>query len=489
MLLQGDFYALGQRIELKSSNPTSLFDELGNYLITNTYTKLGYLKHRNPDPIAEIRAILQADEISQRKLALGGEEGNPLALAELREFLQLKASNSRVILDEVVNRFTGIPWGWKPEWEVVLLIARLFMAGEIKLMMDSADLEPRAAVEPLTKSARFKQVSLLKRKVADAETLKRARKLHQDLFSNLPPEDQDGLVASMRSRLAGWQSELKGFAPLAASKHHPGLAVIDGATTLIGKQLAIADSFEFVEALVKGRDAWLDLADDAHDVTSFYKTQRPTWQRLLDALERYADNRDALERDIKAAVALGTLESIRDNPTPWSVVSQIEPLIATVDAINEALAQGKREHALLSIDAKIAEVEQALDAAHADAPLRNRALLKLQEFKTKLAGLTSIPKIFYLQDQAGDALDIAMGMIDASTPVVQPARAAENGAKDTAIKTTPAAVAPKPSKLLRPAELAGKTYLETEDEVDAYLTRLKGELLKAIQAGQRVRLQ
>ena len=489
MLLQGDFYALGQRIELKSSNPTSLLDELGNYLITNTYTKLGYLKHRNPDPIAEIRAILQADEISQRKLALGGEEGNPLALAELREFLQLKASNSRVILDEVVNRFTGIPWGWKPEWEVVLLIARLFMAGEIKLMMDSADLEPKAAVEPLTKSARFKQVSLLKRKVADAETLKKARKLHQELFSSLPPEDEDGLVATTRSRLAGWQSELKGFAPLAASKHHPGLAVIDGATTLIGKQLAIADSFEFVEALVKGRDAWLDLADDAHDVTSFYKTQRPTWRRLLDALERYADNRDALEKDIKAAVALGTLESIRDNPTPWGVVSQIEPLIATVDTLNEALAQGEREHALLSIDAKIAEVLQALDAAHADAQLRNRALLKLQEFKTKLAGLTSIPKIFYLQDQAGDALDIAMGMIDASTPVVQPARAAENGAKDTAIKTTPAAVAPKPSKLLRPAELAGKTYLETEDEVDAYLTRLKDELLKAIQAGQRVRLQ
>ena len=32
-------------------------DELGNYLITNTYTKLGYLKHRNPDPQAEIKAI------------------------------------------------------------------------------------------------------------------------------------------------------------------------------------------------------------------------------------------------------------------------------------------------------------------------------------------------------------------------------------------------------------------------------------------------
>ncbi|CAI09087.1 BREX system P-loop protein BrxC [Aromatoleum aromaticum] len=489
MLLEGDCYALGQRVELKAGNASSLLDELGNYLITNTYTKLGYLKHRNPDPTAEIKAVLLADDISQKKLALGGDEGNPLALAEMREYLQLKASASRVMLDEVVARFTGIPWGWKPEWEVVLLVARLFMAGEIKLVMDSADLVPRAAIEPLTKSARFKQVSILKRKVADVESIKKARKLHQELFSSLPPEDEDGFVAAMRTRLAGWHSELKGYAPLAATKHHPGKTIIDTVVARIGKQLAIADSFEFVESLVKDRDAWLDLADDAHDVTSFYKTQRPTWQRLLDALERYADNHDALDKNIHAAAALGTLESLRDNSAPWGMVSQIEPLIATVDAINEELAQGRREHALLSVDAKIAEVEQALDAVHADAALRNRALLKLQELKTKVAGLTSIPMIFYCQDQAGDALDAAMAMIEAATPKTAPGTAAEHGNQNTATKTGPTVAPPKPSKVVRVADLAGKTYLETEAEVDAYLVRLKSELLKIIQAGQRARLQ
>ena len=257
----------------------------------------------------------------------------------------------------------------------------------------------------------------------------------------------------------------------------------------MARQLAIADSFEFVEALVKGRDTWLDLADDAHDVTSFYKTQRPAWQRLLDALERYANNRDALDKDIKAAVALGSLESIRDNPAPWGMVSQIEPLIATVDAINEALAQGKRERALLSIDAKIAEVQQALDAAHADAPLRNRALLKLQEFKAKLAGLTSIPNILYLQDQAGEALDIAMSMIDASTPVVQAGRAAENGTNDTAIKTAPTAITPKPAKVIRAADITPKIYLETEAEIDAYVSTLRAQLMAALESGHRIRIQ
>ncbi|AWI80381.1 ATPase [Parazoarcus communis] len=501
MLVQGDFHALGQRVELKSTNPTSLLDELGNYLITNTYTKLGYLKHRNTDPQTEIRAVLQADDVSQRKLALGGEEGNPLALTELREYLQIKASHSRVMLDEVVNRFAGIPWGWKPEWEIVLLVARLFMAGEIKLVMNSADLDPHAAIEPLTKAVRFKQVSILKRKVADADSLKKARKLHQDLFSSLPPDDEDGLVTTTRENLAAWQTELKGYAHVAATKYHPGKALIDTAVSRIAKQLAVADSFEFVDAMVKAKDDWLDLADDIHDVTSFYKTQVATWRRLLDALDRFADNRDALDKDTKAAVALISLDAIRDNPAPWGVVSQIEPLIATVEAVNESLAQSKREHALLSIDAKIAEVGRALDAAHASDLLRNRALLKLQELKTKVAGLASIPMIFYCQDQAGDALDAAMAMIEAATPKPGPNTLGEKGGGAAAstntttttttstLTTSPPVVAPKPTQVVRAADCTSKTYLETEQDVDAYLARLKAELLKVIQAGQRARLQ
>jgi len=37
----------------------------------------------------------------------------------------------------------------------VRLIARLFMAGEIKLMLEGSDLDPLSAIEPLSKSARI----------------------------------------------------------------------------------------------------------------------------------------------------------------------------------------------------------------------------------------------------------------------------------------------------------------------------------------------
>ena len=55
------------------------------------------------------------------------------------------------------------------------------MAGEIKLMCEGNDLDPKSAGDSLTKSVRFKQVSILKRKISDPDSVKRARALYKDL--------------------------------------------------------------------------------------------------------------------------------------------------------------------------------------------------------------------------------------------------------------------------------------------------------------------
>jgi len=48
---------------------------------------------------------------------------------------------------------------------------------------------------------------------------------------------------------------------------------------------------------------------------------------------------------------------------------------------------------------------------------------------------------------------------------------------------------PKTTKVIRAAELSSKTYLETEADVDAYISKLKDELLAAVRAGQIARIQ
>jgi hypothetical protein len=64
------------------------------------------------------------------------------------------------------------------------------------------------------------------------------------------------------------------------------------------------------------------------------------------------------------------------------------------------------------------------------------------------------------------------------------------GATTQKVLTTGASTAaPKPAKVIRAADLSPTIYLETEAEVESYVAKLKAELLAAIQAGQRARIQ
>jgi hypothetical protein len=493
LISQGDFYALGQKLSFKPLGPAVILDETLNYLVSNTYSKLGYIKVRQADPAAEIREVLSADTNSQQKMALDGEDGNALAITEMRQYLTVAAGTSRVLLSDVVDRFTGAPWGWRPELETVLLIARLFMAGEIKLVMEGSDLDPKSAAEPLTRAARFKQVSILKRKTADAGVRAKARDLHREIFSLQPRDDEDGLVADYRDNLTKRKTELERAKVKAEQKDYPGAAEIAKALQAIDRQLAIRDPFEFLNAMLSGRDDWLDLAEDTHDVLSFYKTQAPVWARMLDGLGSFADNREALAKETASAQALADLEAIRANPMPYAQVNRIEALLSAVEKVNEALAGTRREKALLSIDAKIQEATQGLDQAQADPSLRNAVLQPLQSLKAQLAALVSIPRILFLQGRAGELLDEAMDKIAAAAkakPVIKPVPTPTPG--DGTTPPPPAPPAPpaaKPIRVVRVADLGAKTYLETEQDVDAYVAKLRAELMAAITAGHRTRVQ
>ena len=500
LLSRGDFYALGQKLTLKPLGPSVLLAEALNYLVSNTYSKLGYIKLRQADPAAEIRAVLSADTHGQYKMALDGDDGNALAIGEMRQYLSVAAGASRVLLSDVVDRFAGAPWGWRPELETVLLIARLFMAGEIKLVMEGSDLDPKSAAEPLTKAARFKQVSILKRKTADAGTRAKARDLHREIFSLQPPDDEDGLVAAYRDNLGQRKAELERAKVKAEQKHYPGATEIAKALQAIDRQAAIRDPFEFLNAMLASRDDWLDLAEDTHDVLSFYQTQAAVWARMLDGLASFADNREALVKDAASAQALSELEAIRANPSPYGQVNRIEALLAAVEKVNESLAGARREKALLAIDAKIKEATQALDEAHAEPSVRNAVLRPLQELKAQLAALVSIPRIMFLQQRAGELLDEAMDKIAAAVlaaaaaakakTLVKPLPPATRGGTPTPMTPPPAAPpAAKPIRVVRTADLGAKTYLETEQEVDDYVAKLRAELMAAIASGHRARIQ
>jgi hypothetical protein len=219
---------------------------------------------------------------------------------------------------------------------------------------------------------------------------------------------------------------------------------------------------------------------------------------MLEAMTGFADNHTELAKDPAAAAAMAELERIHASKTPYGQVNKIESLLATVDKVNDNLAAERRTKALEAIDSKIAEAAQALDAAQAEAALRNAVLKPLQDLKLQLAGLSSIPRILFLQNRAGDLLDEVMDKLAQAEKAKAPAppppfgdSGKPNQTDENTHSAPPAPPAPqlRPIKVIRVADLGGKTYLESEAEVDDYLEKLKAALMSVVKSGQKARLQ
>ena len=182
---------------------------------------------------------------------------------------------------------------------------------------------------------------------------------------------------------------------------------------------------------------------------------------------------------------------------PKRPARQIEPLLATLEASNQALVQAQREAGLRIVEKRIEEAQGALTQVSANAELSNAALHPLQQLKLKIADAVSIPQIQFHANSSGDKLEEAMDLIRESMLKAHASAlgTSKTGTTSAASKASPGATsnsvaeAPKAAQTIRPAELAASSYLETEAEVDAYLADLKTHFTAVLKSGKRIRIQ
>jgi cell division septum initiation protein DivIVA len=268
------------------------------------------------------------------------------------------------------------------------------------------------------------------------------------------------------------------------------------------------------------QEALLDLEEEYRDLLEFFTKQLTTWKQLDQALTRFAPNRPALERSPEASKALTELDSIYASEAPYGMLQKVAGLIHTVEEVNRRLLEHKREHAIGLIDKRIARITAEIHKSGIGTPeLSNRLLRPLQLLKQDIEAATSIAQIYLLQgDTAGereqDSLDQLHREQEAEAERQRVARKAVDnaGSRSDDAKTaggTPAILhtekpasevrergpvaAPKQVAEVSVSQVLSRThegvYLESQQEVDAFLDALKRELEDAIQANKRIRLR
>lgn len=493
LFAEADVYAIGTRLQPKTTTPSAILDEAYRYVIENTFSKLKMLRPTAGDVNRELQAVLTADDVAQLGLDLTAPECNPEAMREIEMFISLKLSrNDAVYLKDVLGQFTRRPYGWQ-ENEILLLVARLGLAGKLSFTLQAAELLLKKAYQPFTSVRQRAEIRLQKIRQHDERQIQKAAALVKNLFHKaFTGAGEKELAELIRRELGQWHESLKSFRSKAQTGQFPGKAEIETGIALVAGLLEQTSSYGLIEQLLKEAAALDGFAEDFEDLDDFYNSQFQTWQMLSSALhDQFKANRQALEKDAAAHAAVAELEGIYQMASPYAKLRNIKPLIEQVQQVNQQLLAAKRSHALARVGLRITHITTALAAADAPTDLQNRALRPLQQCYQTIEKTSSIPLILSQQGEADtleeDAYDLINRHIEARDRLPPPA---PKPTSSTDPKPQPKPIAPaKLTITVRAAGNSGEVVLETEAQVEGYIRQLQDKLLTEVQAGNRVRVK
>jgi hypothetical protein len=482
MLGSTDYCVAGQGLKIKTGNPLEALSEAFEYLIQNTFIKMGYLKRLLPEPIKELHAVLKANDISKETLQLQAGESNPDALADLRNQLDLSAQKSvPVVLHDLLERRSLRPYGWV-EGEVLVLLGRLLILGEIQLVMDNAVIPLDKAYEALTNTSKRRKILIKKRIVTNPKLIQDARKLGNDLFKEMGPDGEDAISTFLRSKFLEWQSDLNSYQPLAQTGTYPGKQEIKDGLILLGTLLVDQESGKFIERVLAVRKDLEDLADNHQNLFDFYTHTKPTWEKLRSQYEVFKPNKSDLEKDVTAGPALRRMEEILRAPAPYGMLKDAETLIGKVSGVNNTLLQAVRAEAQNEIEAKVASLSDDLKKAGAPDSFANGLKKPLADLLSQVGKDGSLAHIAQAKANCTDLFDEAIRKLEDWV------HQEGEKPKGTTDKPNPSPIVKK-QRVIKAGELVGSPYLETQEQVDAFIQTLKAELEKAIASNERVQVR
>ncbi len=462
LLSQTEIYINGKIWNDGSQDALTVRSHALDYLIDNTFSKMGHMLCPCINPQQEIQSVLRHDDMANIP------DNNPLAVKEIREHIALCSMQSRqIVMNEIIDRFGARPYGWN-EWETVLIIVKILCLGEIQLEFSGEILKKRGVNEVIQRTSNWKKIIVRQCKLVDLNHIEKARKLGQAMFSEMGPDKELTLYTFLRDKFNDWQRSIKECRALAQTGKYPGMAEIDEALRLTGIMLSADNSFGFVNRFLDNHDALLQSSQDFSDIKAFYTKQRVQWDELCSALDRFEINWFDLEKNDAARQAICRMREIRTAPAPYGIIKEAGELIRLVEPINDAMLNESRDELDKQINELIAELEKDAFSCGVSKDELNKSKGVLSSLTSRAVCEPGIANIRRYQEEAKRIFDQEM------TRLLKIVSSGNEMAKEI--------------KVISVKDLSHKPYLETEKDVDDYTDDLRNELKGMIKQGKIIKI-
>lgn len=491
-IADGRFFAAGTEVAPKGNAAAKLASALES-LVERRFPRRPLIE-RNFEGDADITSVLMASESLDDSLA----GSNPQAVAEVSGWLATQAQlGVAVSMGDVQRTFQGIPYGWR-QIDIACVVAQLAHDRKVDLLRAGVKLALADAKMPryLRVASEVDQVQVRVHVAIDPRTMRIVKDVYKELAGTAScPGDEEGLDQALHALLEKKRVQWSGRVEdrYAAEPRFPGKEVLERGTRLLGEVLAAGrgETKDFFASVCAHEDDLLELADEVAEVDQFFSSgQEALFSKALKLRDELGRDVSYLVVDSSAVAAMRTIDEILKLDAPYRRIQELGELCSTLRSVHDALLQRHVSDFVSRAEGVFGRLGDFAAEQGVAQQFEVQLTERRRDFEGEARHCSAIADVEAMQPrlesyEAGASEAIRREAVCARRPV-KPLTGDSDQRSDENPPTPD--VEPTIAYVSR-SQVLPPTPLSSPAEVDAYVERLRAELLRALENHNFVQLK
>lgn len=472
-ILHGEYYIFGEVCSVNGNDAKGKINSALEQLVGVVYNKL-YMIDTTCDSIADLPKILKS-EISHTV------DCNSEALNEVDSYMQMMLDrNLTLSMNDIVRRYKAIPYGWR-ELDIQSVICTLIADQKLTVKHNGTILtkEDGRLITCLTKTNEMQNTIISKREAINENMIRDIQDILREYFDILDiPSDEDGLANIARTKFSEKKVLLTNLKEKCQSRKYPNDKFVYEGLNLLEDIVTRSDDVKsFFQAIINKKNELLDSKEDLEPVEAFFTNQVALFDNAVDTVKNLKNEEDYFKDNQVIKEAIDKIKDITnvDGHYNYSRIPELNVCISDINTEHVKLLEESRKK-------KFELIEQCQNEVFEKANNNSACLQQVNQANKDFASLKET--INRLNNLA---------LIDAKTNQII-------SCKDNAIRNIENALSPKPIPQPKTPSKRKKKYsinrnvvfeqktVSTEEELDAYLAKMKQKIMNYLKDNDEVEI-